>query len=57
MRVVTFKLPERLLEELDVYAVRHGMSRSDVIRLAIKNLIRESARVRPKYKIKRIVLT
>ncbi|RLG77268.1 MAG: CopG family transcriptional regulator [Thermoprotei archaeon] len=57
MRVVTFKLPERLLEQLDTYAIKTGMNRSDIIRLAIKNFIRESSRPRPKYRVKRVVLT
>jgi len=57
VRVVTFKLPERLLEQLDTYAIKTGMNRSDIIRLAIKNFIRESSRPRPKYRVKRVVLT
>jgi len=56
-RIVTFKLPENLLEELDRYALVHGMSRSDVIRLAIQKLIKETARPVPRYRIKRVVLT
>jgi len=39
MRLVTFKLDEKTLEDLDRYAQRKGMSRSDVIRLAIERLI------------------
>ena len=36
MRVVTFKIDERLLERLDMYAVNNKLSRSDVIREAIE---------------------
>ncbi len=34
-RIITFKLPEPLLERLDAYASRRGMARSEVIREAI----------------------
>jgi len=56
IRIVTFKLPDSLLEELDTYAFKHGISRSDAIRLAIKNLILQHYS-RPRYRVKRIVLT
>ncbi len=56
IRIVTFKLPDSLLEELDMYALKHGISRSDAIRLAIKNLISQRY-TRPRYRVKRIVLT
>ena len=36
MRVVTFKIDEKLLERLDMYAVNNKLSRSDVIREAIE---------------------
>jgi len=36
MRVVTFKLPDKLLRELDAYAMNHWLSRSDVIREALE---------------------
>ncbi len=57
LRIVTFKIPERMLEELDRYALIHGMSRSDVIRLAIQKLMREAAAQIPRYRIKRVILT
>lgn len=41
LRVVTFKIDEKLLEKLDKYARRHGMSRSDAIRRAIERLVTE----------------
>ncbi len=56
MRIVTFKIPESMLEELDRYALIHGMSRSDVIRLAIRRLMQESPRAVPKYRIRRVIL-
>ena len=39
MRVVTFKIDEELLEKLDRYARRYGISRSDAIRKAIERLV------------------
>ncbi len=56
IRIVTFKAPDSLLEELDIYALKHGVNRSDAIRLAIKNLISQHY-TRPRYRVKRIVLT
>ena len=57
MRVVTFKLRDEELEELDKYAVRAGKTRSDVIREAIKKLIRENGSLPPiRYRIRRVVL-
>ena len=55
MKVVTFKLPEELLRRLDSYAMQHGLSRSDVIRRAIMNLI--EGQQRKKFIIRRVVLT
>ncbi len=40
MRVITFKLSDEIVEVLDRYALKHKMSRSEVIRLAILRLIR-----------------
>ena len=57
MRVVTFKMDENLLEELDRYAVRNGLTRSDVIRRAIIELLRNSNNGnRIKYRIRKIVI-
>lgn len=39
MRIVTFKIEEDLLEELDRYASMTGESRSEVIRKALRYLI------------------
>ncbi|ACR42198.1 ribbon-helix-helix protein, CopG family [Saccharolobus islandicus] len=36
MRVITFKLEEELLQELDLYAINRKMCRSEIIREAIK---------------------
>ncbi len=36
MRVVTFKLEEELLQKLDLYAVNARVTRSEVIREALK---------------------
>ncbi len=39
LRIVTFKLEEELLEEVDRYAQSKKLTRSDVIRLALLNLL------------------
>ena len=51
MRVVTFKLDEELLQQLDIYCVNHKLVRSEAIREAIelylsikKNSIEENDR-------------
>jgi metal-responsive CopG/Arc/MetJ family transcriptional regulator len=36
MRVVTFKIDEELLQQLDLYCVNNAKERSEVIRTAIK---------------------
>jgi metal-responsive CopG/Arc/MetJ family transcriptional regulator len=36
MRIVTFKLDEELLQQLDLYCVNHKLVRSEAIREAIK---------------------
>ncbi len=46
MRVVTFKMPEEVLDILDEYARSRGISRSEAIREAISQLLeREGYRV------------
>ncbi|AIZ11384.1 hypothetical protein AVU39_gp50 [Sulfolobus monocaudavirus SMV2] len=39
MKVVTVKLPEHLLKELDLFAMNNWMSRSDVVREAIESYL------------------
>jgi metal-responsive CopG/Arc/MetJ family transcriptional regulator len=39
MRVITFKVDERLLRELDAYCIRHRKPRSEVIRTAVKEYL------------------
>ena len=41
MRVVTFKIEEDLLTLLDKYAIKHGLYRSEAIRKAIEELVRD----------------
>ena len=40
MRVVTVKIPEDLLEDLDRYAMNRGMSRSEAVRIAVECLLK-----------------
>ncbi len=55
LRVITFKADERLIEQLDLLAKEMGISRSEVIRLAIENLI--EARMRKKSEIETVPVT
>jgi metal-responsive CopG/Arc/MetJ family transcriptional regulator len=41
MRIVTFKVEEDLLELLDRYAIKYKLSRSEAIRKAIENLVKD----------------
>lgn len=58
MRVVTFKVDEKLLERLDSFAKLEGVSRSEVIREAIKLYLylyeKYEKKVSPKPKIVRL---
>ena len=58
MRVVTFKMEEELLDELDRYASSLGLTRSDVIRRAIIELLRGSKETprRMKFRIRKVVV-
>ncbi len=42
LRIVTFKIEEELLEAVDIYAKNRNLSRSEVIRLALKMLLESS---------------
>lgn len=50
MRVVSFKVEEELLEQLDRYTIMHGLNRSEAIRKAIELLIKSNEEVE-KYRI------
>ncbi len=54
MRVITFKLDEETVEELNRVAEMLGVSRSEVIRVAILRFIRENAVGR--VKVRRVLL-
>ncbi len=58
MRVVTFKVEEDLLELLDRYAIKYGLNRSEAIRKAIENLVKDeiSKETVPVAKIEKIKL-
>ena len=57
MRVITLKVDEKLLEELDRYAMRNGMTRSEAIRKAIKEFLRRHGVRRFKFSVRRVVIT
>jgi len=48
MKLVSFKIEEKLLEELDRFCKRNKIYRSDAIRLAIKKLLKEGVEIRLK---------
>ncbi len=56
MRVVSFKLDEELLQQLDLYCVNHKLTRSEAIREAIELYLRlklkEEGRVYRKNSVK-----
>ena len=45
MRVITVKLEEDLLKELDSYAMNNKLTRSDVVRMAIEEFLRTNVRM------------
>ena len=45
MKVITVKLEEDLLNELDNYAINNKLSRSDVVRQAIEEFLRVNVRM------------
>ena len=44
LKVVTVKMPETLLNALDRYAINHGLSRSETVRLAVLRFLEEESR-------------
>ena len=46
MKVVTFKLEESLLKELDILAFKRNTTRSEIIRRAIRCYIRSEATIK-----------
>lgn len=55
--IITFKVPPRLAEALDDYAEREGVSRSEVIREALKRLLRYNLGGTTEWRVKRVVLS
>ena len=41
LRVISFKIDETILSQIDAYAIKHRITRSDVIRLAIQRFLEE----------------
>lgn len=41
VRVVSMTIDEELLEQLEIYAVKHKMSRSGAVKLAIRKMLEE----------------
>jgi Ribbon-helix-helix protein, copG family. len=49
MRIVTFKLEEELLQQLDLYCINNKLDRSSVIREAIKLYLSSYKSIEEKY--------
>jgi len=57
MRVVTFKISEELLEEVDRIALKYRTNRSAVIRTALRKFIEsEGVSVKREVNVKRVTL-
>jgi len=58
LRVITFKVNEDLLELLDKYAIKYNLNRSEAIRRAIEQMIKEEFKNEniPPMKIEKIKL-
>jgi len=41
MKIVTIKMEEDLLEQLDAFAIKNKMNRSEAVRLAIQKMLKE----------------
>ncbi len=59
LRIVTFKIDENLLSKLDELALKLGLTRSEVIRLALLNYISQENKLlkKPGIRVKHVVLT
>ena len=57
VRVVTFKLDDELLRDLDRVADELGVTRSEVIRMALKAFIRGRSPRREVIRVRRVILT
>jgi metal-responsive CopG/Arc/MetJ family transcriptional regulator len=44
VKVVTFKIEEELLEQVDLFAINNKLYRSEVIRLAIQKFLKEAVK-------------
>jgi len=58
MRVVTVKMEENLVEQLDRYALRYGLNRSEAVRKLIEQVVKEelSKETIPLAKVEKISL-
>ena len=52
MRIVTIKMEEDLLEQLDAFAIRNKLNRSEAIRLAIQKMLKEEQKKMTVHKAK-----
>jgi len=59
LRVVTFKIDDSLLDELDRFCTQAGLPRSECIRQAIKQMLRNGLTIKPMKFVRRkkVILT
>ena len=55
LRNTSFKIDENMLSQIDAYAIKHRITRSDVIRLAIQRFLEEELKKErvPKIKVEK----
>ena len=56
MRVITFKISDRLLDELDAFCFRHNKPRSEIIRKAIEEYLLNHGKIMSKVKVRYVRL-
>ena len=52
LRNTSFKIDETMLSQIDTYAIKHRITRSDVIRLAIQRFLEEESEKEKAVKIR-----
>ncbi len=56
MKIVTFKIDEVLLEMLERYAAERKLTRSEVIRLAIRQYLKQNHLKPTQWRVKKVTL-
>lgn len=56
LRLINFRIDETLLDMLDYYAIKHGITRSEAIRRAIEELVKSDNELMPVTHLKSITV-